>query len=69
MAVWTDLSRCADFQQVVCQRESRKHNSKADVCCANLEQEFHPRKPDEPKYKQRWKLHHSVDLNLDLIFG
>lgn len=69
MAVWTDLSRCADFQRVVCQRESRVHNSKAGICCADLEEEFHPRKPDRPKYKQRWKQHHSVDLNLDVTFG
>lgn len=69
LAVWTDLSRCAYFQQAVCQRESREPRSKAGICCAELEEEFHPRKPDRTKYKQRWKQHHSVDLNLDLTFG
>lgn len=48
---------------------SGEHNSRAGICCADLEEEFHPRKPDRPKYKQRWKEHHSVDLNLDLNSG
>lgn len=51
------------------QRESREHSSEASICWADLEEEIHPRKPDRPKYKQRWQQHYSVDLNLDLTFG
>lgn len=53
----------------MCRRESKEHRSKAGFCCAELEEEFHPRKPDRTKYKQRWKQHHSVDLNLDLTLA